>query len=239
MKHNLSSKPIKRIINSDVAKPLSFVAIAIIGIFIGLFTPLKQYLTIDAIRGFAETLGAWGPITLLAIGALGPLMFLPRWPICFMGGMLYGVFWGALIGNIASLLGAWLHYTTAKSLVSDSSEKLLKRLNLDLGKLHGRNSFWTVFILRVVPISNSSATNLLAGALKISTKSYLAASFCGMIPTTIMYASWGKLMKKPSPECYVIAVGILALIIIATIVIRRFVSTKPSQTINTPLNSDS
>jgi hypothetical protein len=45
-------------------------------------------------------------------------------------------------------------------------------------------------------------------------------------------------MKKPSPEFYVIAVGILALIIIATIVIRRFVSTKSAQTITTPLNGD-
>jgi len=223
--------PAKNRIISDIAKPLAFVSIAAVGISIGFFTPLKQYLTIDVIRNFAETLGVWGPIVLLAIGALGPLLFLPRWPVCFMGGMLYGVLWGALLGNTASLFGAWVHYATAKSLVSDSSEKLLKRFNLNPRKLRNVNSFWTIFILRVVPISNSAATNVLAGALKISTKSYLTASFCGMIPTTIMYATWGNLMKKPDPQFYFIAVSILVIVIIATIVIRHFISIKPSQTI--------
>ncbi|MCK5528815.1 MAG: TVP38/TMEM64 family protein [Kiritimatiellae bacterium] len=208
----------------DIAKPLIFVALAIVGICIGLFTPLKHHLNIDSIRTFAETLGVWGPLTLLIIGALSPILFLPRWPVCFISGMLYGVLWGTVIGNCASLLGAWIHYITAKSLVADSSQKLLNKLNLDINRLRDMNSFWAIFILRAVPISNSAATNVLAGALKISTRSYLLASFLGMIPSTIMYAAWGKLMKKPSPEFYVVAVAVLAIMIIATLVVRRFIS---------------
>ncbi len=216
----------KSFISRDIAKPLSFVALAIIGICIGFFTPLKEYLTIDSIRSFAETLGLWGPVTLLVIGAIAPLLFLPRWPICFISGMLYGVIWGTVIANFASLLGAWIHYVTAKKLVSDSSEKLLNKFNLNINKLRDMNSFWAIFILRAVPVSNSAATNVLAGALKISTVSYLLASFLGMIPSTIMYVAWGKLMKKPDPEFYAVAVGIVAIMIIATIAVRRFISKK-------------
>ena len=216
-----SSRPI---IVRDIAKPLVFVALAIVGICIGLFTPLRQHLNIDSIRTFAETLGIWGPVVLLIIGALSPILFLPRWPVCFISGMLYGVLWGTLIGNCASLLGAWIHYLTAKTLVANSSQKLLNKFNLDINRLRDMNSFWAIFILRAVPISNSAATNVLAGALKISTRSYLLASFLGMIPSTIMYAAWGKLMKKPSPEFYVVAVAVLAIMIIATLVVRRFMS---------------
>lgn len=216
-------------INRNIAKLLTFVALAIIGICIGFFTPLKQYLTIESIKSFAETLGVWGPVTLLAIGAVGPLLFLPRWPVCFISGMLYGLFWGTVIGNCASLLGAWIHYITAKSLVSDSSEKLLQKFKLDIKKLRDMNSFWAIFILRAVPISNSAATNVLAGALKISDSSYLSASFLGMIPSTIMYVVWGKLMKKPEPQFYAIAVGVLALMIMATLIIKKIFLTKSRQ----------
>jgi uncharacterized membrane protein YdjX (TVP38/TMEM64 family) len=216
----------KKDISRDIAKPLTFAAIAIIGICIGFCTPLKQYLTIDTIRSFAENLGVWGPVILLIIGAISPMLFLPRWPVCFISGMLYGIFWGTVIGNFASLLGAWIHYITAKSLVADGAKKLLNKINLDINKLRNMNSFWAIFILRAVPISNSAATNVLAGALKISTTSYLLASFLGMIPSTIMYVAWGKLMKKPEPQFYAIAVGILAIMIIATITVRHFVINK-------------
>lgn len=224
------SPPQKTPFSRDIAKPLAFVAIAIIGICIGFFTPVKQHLTIESIRSFAETLGIWGPITLLAIGAISPLMFLPRWPVCFIGGMLYGLFWGSVIGNIASLLGAWIHYITAKKLVAESSEKLLTKFNLGKSRLRNTNSFWAIFILRAVPISNSAATNVLAGAMNISTRSYLLASFLGMIPSTLMYVAWGKLMKKPEPLFYAIAVGVLVIMIIATTVARYLINKKTTQT---------
>ena len=72
---------------------------------------------------------------MLVYGALGPLLFLPRWPVCFVGGMLYGIVWGSVIGNVAGLLGAWLHYTVSLFLVSDSSEHLLHKFHLDAAKM--------------------------------------------------------------------------------------------------------
>ena len=228
-KHTSSKSTRKQLISSDIAKPLFFAALAIIGICIGFFTPLKQYLTIDSIRDFAETLGVWGPVALLIIGTIAPLIFLPRWPVCFIGGMLYGIFWGTVIGSFASLSGAWLHYITAKSLVSDSSEKLLKKFNLDINKLRDMNSFWVIFIARAVPISNSAVTNVLAGALKISNRSYILASFFGMIPSTLMYVAWGKLMKKPDPLFYAVAVIALIIMIIATIAVRHFIRNKETK----------
>ncbi len=217
------------IIKRDIARPVIFVLIVCIGIGVGFFTPLKHYLTIDRISAFAENLGAWGPVILLIIGTISPLLFIPRWPVCFVGGMLYGIFWGTIIGNVASILGAWLHYKTAKSLVSDSSAKLLGKFNLDVNKLRTMNSFWVIFILRAVPISNSAATNLLAGMLKISTGNYLLSSFLGMIPSTIMYAAWGKLMKKPDPIYYLIAPALLIIIIISTIIVRHYITKTKSK----------
>jgi len=204
---------------------LVFGVLAFVCISISLFTPLRQFLSIEVIREFSGKLGVWGPVVLVLLGAFGPLLFLPRWPICFVGGMLYGILWGSIIGNVAGLLGCWVHYGTSRFLVSTSSDQLLRKFHMDAAKLR-RNPFWVIFILRAVPISNSAMTNVLAGALKISVSSYLVSSFLGMIPSSIMYASWGKLMKKRDPGLFILALGILLAMMFGAVLARRYVFRK-------------
>ena len=51
---------------------------------------------------------------------------------------------------------------------------------------------------------------------------YLLATFFGMIPSTVMYAAWGKLMKKPDPSVFYLAVGAVLLLLAGTAVARRY-----------------
>lgn len=198
-----------------------FLVLALIGLAVGMFTPLRDILTLDNVRMFSERLGWWGPLVLIALGAVLPLLFLPRWPICFAAGLLYGLVWGTLVASVASLAGAWLHYVTARHLVSPSSLGLLRRLRVDPEQLTPTRGFWLIFLLRAFPLSNSAATNLLAGALHLGHGPYLAASFLGMIPSTLMYASWGKLMKQPDPYFYAVAVGLLLVMMLGTVLLHR------------------
>lgn len=200
---------------------LAFLGIALLGLAVGRFTPLRDYLTVEGVRDLSTRLGWWGPFALAAAGTVGPLFLLPRWPICFAGGMLYGVVWGAALGNVAGLLGCLVHYLSARKLVAAGSRRALSRFDIDPDSLSPGRAFWVLFLLRAFPLSNSVATNILAGALSISTRTFLAASFLGMIPSSLMYASWGKLMKKPDPAFYALAVGILMAMVAATVLARR------------------
>lgn len=191
----------------------TFVFIAIAGLAISYSTPMRDYMNVASIRALSLRLGYWGPILLLCAGAVAPQFFLPRWPICFLAGLLYGVVWGSILANVASAIGAWFHYLSAKVLVSASSQRLLKKCNLDPEKIPDNKVFLSVFLLRAFPLSNSAATNVLAGALKLSTSSYFTATFLGMIPSTVMYAAWGKLLKKPGSEFYWLAVISLTIVV--------------------------
>ena len=208
---------------------LAFLGIALLGIAAARFTPLRDYLTVEGVRGLSARLGWWGPLALMAAGTVGPLFLLPRWPVCFAGGMLYGVVWGAVLGNVAGLLGCWVHFLSARKLVSTSSRRVLSRFDFDPETLTPRKAFWTLFLLRAFPLSNSAATNILAGALRISTRTYLTASFIGMIPSSLMYASWGKLMKKPDPAFYALAVGILVVMVAGTALARHLLFGRPDE----------
>ena len=212
--------------SSGLGKLLVFLLIALAGIAISIFTPLRQYLTIESVREFSRELGARGPAALLIFGAFGPLFFLPRWPVCFAGGMLYGIVWGSVIGNVAGLAGVMLHYAASRFFVSTGSERLLKKFHMDPSRLRKENAFWIIFLLRAIPVSNSAMTNVLAGALKMSVGSYIVSSFLGMIPSTVMYAAWGKLMKKPDADLFILALGILLTMMLGTLAARRYVFRK-------------
>ncbi len=199
----------------------AFVALAAVFVSLSLLPPVRAWMDPDRLAALAGRLGAWGPVLLLAAGIFMPLLFLPRWPVAFLGGMLYGVVWGGLLANVASLLGAWLHFALSQSLLAPMAARLLRRRNGDALTLPARHVFPALFFLRAFPLSSFVVTNLLAGSLRIPVRTYLAATFLGMIPSTLMYAAGGKLMKQPSKGFYLLIAVTLAVVVAGTWLARR------------------
>ena len=205
-----------------IRRLLVFGAIAVMCLLLGAFTPIGRYFTVAEIQRLADALGYWGPVAILLIGIFSPLLFLPRWPVAFVSGLLYGIAWGTVLATVASSIGAWLHFLLAQTLLSPVSDRLRRRYGIKpVESLPADKVFSVLFLLRAFPLSNFVATNLLAGALRIRLHTYLAASFFGMIPSTVMYAAWGKLLKKPSPQYYALAVAILVLLLLGTWMAQR------------------
>lgn len=195
----------------------AFVVLSCVFLALSFFTPAREWFHVDRISRFSASLGAWGPVLLLAAGALTPLLFLPRWPIAFVCGLLYGTVWGSVLANVASTIGALVNYAMSRGLLAPVSARILKRRAASLLDIPREKAFLALLFLRAFPLSNFVATNILAGTLRIPVRTYLAATFLGMIPSTLMYAAWGKLMKKPSAGFYALAILTLVFIIGGTI----------------------
>jgi uncharacterized membrane protein YdjX (TVP38/TMEM64 family) len=199
-----------------------FVVVALAAVVLGTCTEVGAYFNQDAIRRLADALGWGGPAVIILAGLVTPILFLPRWPIALVSGALYGIVLGSLVANVASTLGALLNFVLAKSLLAPSADRLRERYRLTRLKVPRERAFAVLFLLRAFPLSNFVATNLVAGALKIHLGTYLTATFLGMIPSTVMYAAWGKLVKKPSsPWFYAVAAFTLFLIVTGTIVAQK------------------
>jgi len=198
-----------------------FLILALTLVLVSRFTPIGQLFDVDTISGIASRLGYWGAYILILAGLFSPLLFLPRWPIAFVAGLLYGVVGGTLIATAASTLGAILHFVLAKSLLAPLSDRLRKRYAITAAPIPREKAFLVLLFLRAFPLSNFVATNLLAGAMKIHFGTYVAASFLGMIPSTIMYAAWGKLLKKPSASHSALAIASVLFIVIGTLVAQK------------------
>lgn len=201
-----------------------FLLVAVAGVVVSRYTHLGSYFNAASVRELADRMGPHGVGIILAAGALTPLLFLPRWPIAFLAGLLYGVGWGMVLATVASTIGAWLHFLLSRSLLAPASERAKRRFGLEHVTIPRDKQFLALFLLRAFPLSSFVATNLLAGALKLSRSRYLAATFLGMLPSSWMYAAWGKLMKQPDPHFYGVAVLALVLVIAGAIGAQRYLA---------------
>jgi len=200
----------------------AFVVLVAAALTVAYFTPLGTYLSRDSIARTAERLGWAGPLAIIAIGTITPFFFLPRWPIALVSGLLYGVLWGTLLANVASTIGAYLNFATAHLLLAPGADRLKKRFRFQQIRIPKDRAFVVLFLLRAFPLSNFVATNLVAGALRIPSGTYLSATFLGMLPSSLMYAAWGKLLKKPSSEFYLVALFTLCLVGGGTFVAHKY-----------------
>lgn len=199
-----------------------FLLIALAGVAVSHFTHLGDYVSAGSMAELAERMGPHGVSIIVLAGVLTPLMFLPRWPIAFLAGLLYGVVWGTLLATVASAGGAWLHFMLSRTLLAPASERMRRRLKLEHLNIPRDKQFITLFLLRAFPLSSFVATNVLAGALKLSRSRFILASFLGMLPSSLMYAAWGKVMKQPEPHFYGLAVLAVILIVGGAVLAQRY-----------------
>lgn len=198
-----------------------FLCLAMAGVALSHYTKLGSYFNVSSISDVSSKLGPHGVAIIFVAGAITPLMFLPRWPIAFFAGLLYGIVWGTLLATVASTVGAWLHFVLSRTLLAPSSERLKRRFGWEHLDIPREKQLMAVFLLRAFPLSSFVATNILAGALKLSRSRYLIATFFGMIPSSLMYAAWGKLMKKPDAHYYGVALVAVVVIVVGAVFARR------------------
>jgi uncharacterized membrane protein YdjX (TVP38/TMEM64 family) len=197
-------------------------------VLLGLSGDVRSWLNVEGLRAQARSLGPWAPAILVAAGALMPLALLPRWPLAFVCGVLYGLVWGVLLANAASTVGAWLQFDLARRAAGPAPRRAGGVLPRWRRLLEPRErAFVALFLLRAFPLSNFVATNLLAGFLRLPPRTYLAATFLGMLPSSILYAAWGKLVRKPDAAFYAVVLGALVFLVAGTLLAqRRFLGTR-------------
>lgn len=201
---------------------LLFLLLAVVAICVLVFTDAKNVFQKERLLALAEDLGWCGPLIIIGVSLIAPLLFLPRAPIAFVSGFLYGIVWGTLLANVASTFGAALNFALAKNLLSPMSDRLRSRRTTTAKDINPRHAFWALIFLRAFPFSNFVATNLMAGALKIPFRTYIFATFLGMIPSSIMYAAWGKFAKEPNASFGAVAAGTVVFIVVGSVLAKKY-----------------
>ncbi|MBC9180321.1 TVP38/TMEM64 family protein [Pseudoroseomonas ludipueritiae] len=144
--------------------------------------------------GLQQTL--WGETAFLLLGALACAVGVPRQAVAFLGGYAFGAWTGGALGMLAQLLGCAAAFFWAAAVGRGWAERRLdgrfgRRLRA-LRDVLAASPFNTTLALRLLPVGNNLALNLLAGLSGIPALAFLAGSAVGYLPQTVIFALAGS-----------------------------------------------
>ncbi|MCY1364603.1 SNARE associated Golgi protein [compost metagenome] len=136
--------------------------------------------------------GLEGTLLFLAMGTLFTAVGLPRQIIAFLAGYAFGLVAGTFIGALATLLGCLVTFSYARlfgrSLLRDRLGMRAARFD----RFIHEHPFSMTLLIRMLPVGSNVLTNLAAGISSARLAPFLAASFVGFLPQTLVFALVGS-----------------------------------------------
>ena len=175
----------------------------------------------ERIRELLSSLGAWAPWAYMAMFAVLPAFFFPVAVLALAGGVAFGLWQGALYTFLGAVVNCSVMFLMARYLGRKQVEALVeKRLDPKwrqrLSKLEGREGFFLLIVLRLIPAVPYNLINYAFGLTGMRYPVYILASALGIIPGTVAFINIGdKSMDITSPG-FGIAIGLLLLLLAVT-----------------------
>ena len=175
---------------------LIFLAIFIIGaILLVRLTPIKSYLTPEAMGSFLDEMGFWAPMVFILLYAAGACLFIPGTLLTGLGAAIFGPYWGFLWVWIGAMLGAGAAFFIGRTLGREFAASLIgdKLKKYDDGI--ERNGFATVLYLRLVYFP-FTPMNFGMGLTKVRFWDYIAGTGLGIIVGTFIFTFFIGTLKN-------------------------------------------
>jgi uncharacterized membrane protein YdjX (TVP38/TMEM64 family) len=199
-------KPAKKT-SKPILKAIAFVAFIIAAIFLIRFTPVKNYLTAEALGGFLEGVGLWAPVVYMMLYAVGVCLFLPGTLLTGLGAAIFGAYWGFLYVWIGAMIGASAAFFIGRTLGRDFAASLIGNKLKKYDDAIEQNGFATVLYLRLVYFP-FTPMNFGMGLTKVRFRDYVAGTGLGIIVGTFIFTffigtlkdvwasgNWGELIS--------------------------------------------
>ena len=182
---------------------------------------LSTVLSPQQIQSALEGLGIWAPLAYIGMFVVLPAFFFPVAVLALAGGLLFGLWKGAVYTFIGAVLNCSLRFWMARHVGRKQIEALIqKRLSPQwqrrLARLGGRDGFLFLIILRLIPAVPYNLINYAFGLTGMPYGTYILASSIGIIPGTFAFINIGdKVLDVTSPDFW-IAIGLLVLLMLVT-----------------------
>jgi uncharacterized membrane protein YdjX (TVP38/TMEM64 family) len=169
-----------------LVKALILLAFIIGAIVVVRFTPVKGYLTREALGQVLESAGYWAPLLFILVYIVGICLFVPGTLLTTFGAAIFGAYWGFLYVWVGAMIGAsaafWIGRTLgrefAASLIGDKLKKYDEAIE--------RNGFATVLYLRLIYFP-FTPMNFGMGLTRVRFRDYVFGTGLGIIVGTFIF----------------------------------------------------
>jgi uncharacterized membrane protein YdjX (TVP38/TMEM64 family) len=207
------------------------IALAALAVLFVMRDDLARY--IPQFTEWVESLGVWGPVVFAAGYAVATVAMVPGSLLTLAAGAIFGLGKGFVTVFVGASLGATLAFLVsryvARSWVETKLDGHQKFATVD--RAVGQQGLKIAFLLRLSPLFPFNLLNYALGLTRISLRDYVVAHL-GMIPGTLLYVYYGRLAgavaevaggvpaERGSGYYVVLGVGLLATVVVTTLVTR-------------------
>jgi len=190
-----------------LVKALIFLAFIVTAIIFVRFTPIKDYLTAEALGRFLEVAGLWAPFAFMLIYAAGVCLFLPGTLLTGLGAAIFGAYWGFVYVWIGAMIGAGAAFWIGRTLGREFAASLIGDRLKKYDDAIEHNGFATVLYLRLVYFP-FTPMNFGMGLTKVHFWDYFFGTGLGIIVGTFIFTffigtlkdvwtsgNWGELIS--------------------------------------------
>jgi uncharacterized membrane protein YdjX (TVP38/TMEM64 family) len=159
------------------------------------------------------------PVTVLATTTLAVLGLWPGVPVAWL----------------ASIASATLSHLAGGRLGQSVVTWLPDRFERGMRRFLKRRSFWSVVLMRLLPLGNFGLLNLAAGAFRLPLRSFVLGNAVGLLPGLlglgVVVARILAVLRNPTPTNLVVClVVVVTLTLLVLLVRRRYRPDKPDET---------
>ncbi len=170
----------------SIIKALVLLSFIIGAIVLVRFTPIKGYLTADALGRFLDTAGFWAPLVFMLFYAVGVCLFIPGTLLTGLGAAIFGAYWGFLYVWVGAMFGASAAFWIGRTLGRDFAASLVGDKLKKYDDAIERNGFATVLYLRLVYFP-FTPMNFGMGLTKVHFWDYFFGTGLGIIVGTFVF----------------------------------------------------
>jgi uncharacterized membrane protein YdjX (TVP38/TMEM64 family) len=176
-------------------KAVILVLFVVMAVCVVRFTPVKDYLTAEALGRLLDKVGIWAPVAFILIYAAGVCLFVPGTLITAIGATIFGPYWGFLYVWVGAMLGASTAFFVGRGLGREFAASLvgdrLKKYDDGIEK----NGFATVLYLRLVYFP-FTPMNFGMGLTKVRFRDYFLGTGLGIIAGAFIFTFFFGTLKQ-------------------------------------------
>lgn len=176
------------------------IAVVLAGLIFGYAMGWQQYLTLDYLANSRDMLKAMvtehyllSIATFIAVYTVSTAFSFPAASLLtIFGGFLFGWLIGGMAAIVGATIGATIIYLAARTAIGDFLKQRIGGKAKKLAKGFEENAFTFLLVLRLAPIFPFFVMNIAPALFNVPLRTYVAATFLGIIPGGLAYAYLGQ-----------------------------------------------
>ncbi len=183
--------------------------VALLVLFVGVVVAFfalggQDYLSLEAIKANRDRLLAFTESHYVAALAIAFAVYVGAVAFSLPGGLVlsltmgfvFGRWVGTVLAVLAATLGATIVFLAARYIFADAARKRLGALGEKINAGFTKNAFSYLLFLRLVPAFPFFLVNLAPAFTTIPLRTYVLATFLGIIPGTFVFVNLGQTLGR-------------------------------------------